>query len=683
MTRTTASIESSSASVREVLHGVEIEDRFRWLEDQDSPATRAYIDGERTIYKEYLHNQSVLRGSIEARVRELLTVEIADLPVPDELGGLLYLKREPHQEQKAIYHKIADGNEQVLVSCDTLRRDEHTSLAIADVSPNGRYLVIGIRAGGDDAQEIRIYDLATSCLLSDDLPRGALRGIAFDELGLGFYYAHEEITGPYRTRRAVRHHVFGRQRDCDEEVFYGGDGPHIRLLVQRSEDNSSLGYTIVTLDGELRTRFLVQDLPLREPPKEIVDLRGCIAARISARTVEAFTTLEAPLGRLVSFSPVRSDPKSWRTLIPETNKRIYGYQSYGELIIVHYLEGTDKSTHIYSHSGELLRTIEYPRVGTTLVGQVDPAHDRLFYSYSDTSVPPAIYEVDLKTGSRTLWWEQVVPSFNRNAEVKKGTYRSSDGVDVPFTLVCRKGQSGPGPALLSAYGAGGVSSTSKFSVLVTILLEAGFTSVVAHVRGGGEGGGEWHRAAQKQSKQKSVDDFISAAHWMIAQRITTTAQLGIAGQSHGALLTLCAYVQQPDLFRAAMALGPIADLTRFHLFGVAQGFTDEFGSPENPEEFLALYNLSPYHHIRNQILYPSILVISGDRDRRCDSLHARKMIARLREASPPESLILLDYTEQRGHKPVLSLTERIQSLADRLTFLIAELSAVCSPGGMS
>jgi len=683
MTRTAAHIDSPLAPARELLHGIEIEDRFRWLEVQELPATRSFIQAEQNIYRDYLHKHSVLRSSVEARVRELLTVELVDLPIPDQRGGLLYLKREQYKEQKAIYQSAADGNEHLLISCDMLRRDEHTSLAIADVSPDGRYLVIGMRAGGEDAQEIRIYDLATSCLLSEELPPGFFRGLVFDEDGSGFYYVHEETVGPYRTRRAVRHHVFGRRRDCDEEVFYAGDSPLIRLLVQRSEDNSSLGYTIVALDGELRTRFLIQKLPLREPPEEIVDLKGCIAARLSAGTVEAFTTLDAPLGRLVAFSPVLPEPKVWRTLIPETNKRIYGYQRSGELILVHYLEGSDKSTHIYSHSGDLIRTIDYPKDGTSVVGQVDSTHERFFYSYSDTLAPPAIYAVDLKTGNRTLWWKQLVPSLDAGTEVKKGTYCSTDGVDVPFTLVHRKGKCGPGPALLNAYGAGGVSNTPKFSVLLTILIEAGFTTVTAHVRGGGEGGEEWHRAAQKQFKQKSVDDFVAAARWMIAQGITTATQLGIAGQSHGALLTLCAYVQQPDLFRAAMALGPIADLTRFHLFGVARGFTDELGSPDNPEEFLALYNLSPYHRIRNREVYPATLIISGDRDRRCDALHARKMIARLREASLPGSLILLDYTAQRGHKPVLSLTERIKSLADRLTFLIAELSVGSTSGEMS
>jgi prolyl oligopeptidase len=193
------------------------------------------------------------------------------------------------------------------------------------------------------------------------------------------------------------------------------------------------------------------------------------------------------------------------------------------------------------------------------------------------------------------------------------------------------------------------------------------------VRGGGEGGLEWHLAAQKERKQTSVDDLLYAARFLIANGYTTEKHLGVAGQSYGALLVLCALTQCPDRFRAALALGPIADLTRFHLFGVARGFAEELGSPDDPDEFAALYRLSPYHHVRRKAHYPAVLVISGDRDKRCDALHARKMVARLRDAADQGHPILLDYAETRGHKPVQPLAERIRALTDRLTFLIAEL----------
>ena len=403
-----------------------------------------------------------------------------------------------------------------------------------------------------------------------------------------------------------------------------------------------------------------------------MDLAGAsFGVRFNIRAIEALTTFGAPLGRIVAISPDRSEPNAWKT-----DMRLYGYERWNDSIVAHYLDGPAKVTRVYSGSGELFREIHYPRNGTVTLGHVDAVHNWLFYAYSDIVTPPGIHAIDLRTGETTQWWQQNASRRQVETEVENLTYASRDGVSVPITLIHSKGSTGLRPALLSAYGGGGVSNTPKFSVLLTILLEAGFTCAIAHVRGGGEGGLEWHLAAKKQHKQTSVDDLIAAAEWLIENEYTTPHHLGVAGQSNGALLALCAMTQRPDLFRAAMALGPIADLTRFHLFGVARGFVAELGSPDDPVEFDALYRLSPYHRVRQDARYPAVLIISGDRDKRCDALHARKMIARLHNCTRPEHPVLLDYTEQRGHKPVLPLEERIRALSNRLTFLIAELRSL-------
>jgi prolyl oligopeptidase len=397
-------------------------------------------------------------------------------------------------------------------------------------------------------------------------------------------------------------------------------------------------------------------------------------ARFCKFGIEAVTTLGAPLGRIVSICPDRSEPSAWVDIVPQTGDVIYGFDHCNDSTVVHYLDGRFTTTRVYSGSGKPAREILYPQDGTVTLGQVDQTHNRLFYSYSNFTTPTAIYTVDLASGESVSWWQPGASRRQVKPQIESHTFTAKDGVPVAISLVRPKGTVGPHSLLLSAYGGGAVSSTPKFSALLTILLEAGFSFATAHVRGGGEGGQQWHVAAQRQRKQISVDDLIGAAEWLIDNRHSTPQHLGVAGQSNGALLTLCAIVQQPQLFRAALAIGPIADLTRFHLFGVARGFVTELGSPDNPEEFAALYRLSPYHGICRETRYPAALVISGDCDKRCDSLHARKMIAQLRETASSQDRILLDYTEHRGHKPALPLTERIRSLADRLTFLIAELS---------
>lgn len=664
---------NTAEPARETLHGVEVDDPFRWLEEQESPPTRAFIETEQKSYDVYLSHHAELRSHIEGRVTELLTVPAIDLPVSDRCGGLIYLKREAQDEQKAIYHRNETGLERILVSTVTLGADFYTSLTIIQISPDGRFLVFGMRAGGEDVQQIGLFDLRERCHVSDRLPRGFYRGLVFDRQIRGFYYAHEEVSGRYQFRRSARWHELGTDQREDHEIFHAGDGPGIRLLVQGAEDGSALGYLVVSLESIPETRFLVHDFPLNQAPREVVHLSGAsFAPRFTASSIEAITTDSAPRGRVVRISLENPENRSWRDIIPETDECLISWERWGTRRVVHYTVGGHKLTRIYSQSDDLCGTVEYPQTGTCLLGQVDEPSHSLFYSHSDIAEPPAIYAVDLVTGEHRLWWRQPSSVGNVPIATERLEFLSKNSAKIPITLVRPQGVSGPCPVLLSAYGGGGVSTTPKFSALVTVLLESGFICATAHVRGGGEGGPEWHLAAKKGHKQTSVDDLIAAAEWLVQKGYTTPARLVIAGQSEGALLTLCAMTQQPQLMRAAMALGPIADLTRFHNFGVARGFIAELGSPENPEEFAALYRLSPYHRIQPEIRYPAVLIISGDQDRRCDALHARKMIARLKSTASPCHPILLDYTRTRGHKPVLPLRERIRTLTNRLTFLIAE-----------
>ncbi len=667
--------QPATEAASEFLHGIEVEDPFRWLEEQDSPLTRSFIEEEQNRYRAYLDRYESQRSRVQRLVTELLAVETIDLPVPDHCGGLLYLKRKAHEEQKAIYYRRGSSAEKRLLSIDVLGRDTFTSLAIVQVSANGRYLVFGIRTAGEDVQEIGFYDLREQSLLSDHLARGFYRGMVFDQKYRGFYYAQEEAEGRYENRRAVRWHAIGDDQTNDREVYWAGDGPAVRLILQGSEDGSSLGYQIVSLESIPQTRFLIHELPLSASPCEVVRISGTdFAPRFVRDTIEAATTYAAPRGRIVHIDPVHRNPDQWRDIIPEIGEEIQAWERSGHSLVVHYTDGNLRRSRVFSGSGALLRIIEYPASGTIAFGRVDTHSRRLFYAHTDIADPQSIYAADLLTGEHRLWWRKPPSSHGTSIRVEHQSYRSKDGTEIPITLVHHGGIQGVRPVLLSAYGTGGASTTPRFSVLQAVLAESEITCATAHVRGGGEGGHLWHKAAQRQRKQTSVDDLIAAAEWLVESGYTTPQLLGIAGQSAGALLALCAITQRPALFRAAIALGPLADLTRFHLFGVAQGFVSELGSPDDPDEFAALHQLSPYHRIRLENAYPAVLIISGDCDKRCDAMHARKMIARLKTSKAQVYPILLDYTAVRGHKPVLPLSERIRALTNRLTFLIAELT---------
>jgi prolyl oligopeptidase len=237
----------------------------------------------------------------------------------------------------------------------------------------------------------------------------------------------------------------------------------------------------------------------------------------------------------------------------------------------------------------------------------------------------------------------------------------------------RRRHSGPLPTFLTGYGGFGTSLTPQFAAYSTYLVESGCLFAVANLRGGSEFGEPWHLAGKRQSRQNAIDDFISAAQWLLQQGHSLPGKLAIGGGSNAGLLVGAALTQRPDLFRAVICLGPLLDMLRYHLFDSAHMWVDEYGSADNPEDFFHLRALSPYHLVQEDASYPAVLVISGDADTRCNPMHARKMAAKLQANSRSGYPILLDYKPAWGHAPVQPLGARIEALTDRLAFVCHEL----------
>lgn len=660
-------------TVLESIHGIEVEDKFRWLEDQASSSTRDFIKTEQDFYQSYLEQKDSVRSQIASRVRDLVSSTSIDLPVSDRRGGLIYGKCNAGEEQKSLYQRDSHDREERIPSCDAAGRDRYTSPSVLQVSPDGRYLAFALRFAGEDSQEIGIYDLFDHRLLMDRLPRGVLRGLVFDRTGSGYFYAIEEHQAR-QSDQSVRYHAFGTDQTNDEQVFNCGSDPSIRLRLLDAEDGSGLGYAISSLPSGSQMRFLIHRFPLGLDPEEIpLPGNAWISPRFSRSGIIASTTLEAPLGRIVFIRYEDPEPRNWLEIVSQSQHRLHGFELTEENIITHYSEGPRMTTSVFSIDGRLSRQISYPEDGTVTLGRVDCCQNRLFFGFSDIFTNFAIYAVDLDSGETREWWRSVDPKWRVTPRVDHRWYPGPDGHRIPLTIVQSTRVKSPSPTILTAYGSPGAYDTPKFSTVLTILVESGFNYVIAHL------GAVNESSNRRQREQFSIDGLIAAAQWLIDNQFANPGHLGLAGQSHGALLALCAMTQRPELFRAIVALGPLADLTRFHLFGVARWFTQELGSPDDPDDFQVLYSLSPYHRVRPNTQYPAVLIISGDLDQRCDAMHARKMVAALRESNS-KLPILLDYSEHRGHKPGLPVGERVRSLTDRLTFLIAELTDQRSTG---
>jgi prolyl oligopeptidase len=302
----------------------------------------------------------------------------------------------------------------------------------------------------------------------------------------------------------------------------------------------------------------------------------------------------------------------------------------------------------------------------------------VFYSFSSFTYPPAVYRYDIATRQSTVFRAPAIPHFDPGAyETRQVFYTSKDGTRVPMFLVHRKGLrlDGTNPALLYGYGGFNIVQRPAFNVLRLALVEQGFVYAVANLRGGGEYGEAWHEAGTKLKKQNVFDDFIAAAEWLIAEGYTRPERLTISGGSNGGLLVGAALTQRPDLFRAVLCAVPLLDMLRYHLFLVARFWVPEYGSAEDPEQFRYLLRYSPYHNVREGVIYPAVLFSTGDSDTRVAPLHARKMCALLQHVNPPDRPVLLDYDTASGHAGGKPLSERIKEFAREMAFLFWQIGA--------
>jgi prolyl oligopeptidase len=386
----------------------------------------------------------------------------------------------------------------------------------------------------------------------------------------------------------------------------------------------------------------------------------------------AISFQNAPNGVLLELNDAGCET---RVIIPEKAEAIQQLVVVGDRIIVTYLHVWGTVVDLWTASGKYIGRLDIPIDGTVRLLQTQ-AFEALFITYESFSEPLATFEFLPDSGRVELWHKQASPFGRKVCRMRPVFAVSKDGTSIPLMLVA---QSEPEfenkkPVIMTGYGGFGTSVTPQYSVLVSIMLDMGGTFVLARIRGGGELGEAWHDAAKRGRRQNAFDDFIAAAEWLCAEGVTTPERLGIFGGSNAGLLVGAVMTQRPELFGAVLCVAPLLDMVRYERFDRASRWRHEYGSVDNAEDFHTLHAYSPYHHIEDDVDYPSVLFISGDRDDRCNPAHVRKMAARLQQRDVQTNPIFVDYSRDRGHSPVLPLSVRIESLARRIIFLCRALN---------
>lgn len=620
-------------NVVDVNHGQKVEDPYRWLENGESEEVRKWVN-EQNAYTRSILDQLPHRQRIKNRLEELLS--IGDIGTPQvHKGRYFYTKREGKQNQPILYMREGlTGPEKVLLDPNSLSKEGLVVLDWWFPSEDGRLLAYGLSQEGNEQSTLYVMNVETDKNLPDQITRTTGCSLAWKKDKSGFYYTRYPKTGevPKGEENYHRHafyHQLGNKPDGDPEIFGEGRDMEEWCDVALSPDSRFL--LVTASQGWSKSEMYFRDLQNSDKFVPIVEgIDAMFSGQIVGEHLYLYTNYKAPKYKLLEVDLKAPSMENWRELIPETESVLEAVQVIGERIVAQYMQNASSRLKIFSLSGEYLKDMELPALGTVygLNGEWDGSE--ALFGFQSYFIPPTIYNYDLKTDKLSLY-DRVQTDIDTSLyEVKQVWYPSKDGTKISMFLVHKKGLKldGNNPTMLSGYGGFNANITPTFQRSIFLWLESGGVYAVANLRGGGEYGEEWHKAGMLGNKQNVFDDFISAAEWLISEGYTSPPFLAIMGGSNGGLLMGVALTQRPDLFKAVVCGNPLLDMLRYQNFLIAKLWIPEYGSAEDSLQFKYLYQYSPYHRVRDKTPYPATLFLTAESDTRVDPMHALKMTAR-------------------------------------------------------
>jgi prolyl oligopeptidase len=662
--------------VKETIHGVEIVDSYRWLEDQNSPETRSWIDAE-NAYTDALLSHIAGKEALQAKVAALLKVEFMGTPMVRN-NRYFFLHRRADQDQSQLFMRQGiTGKEELLVDPLALSAEHTTTVTLDGVSHDGSLLVYGLRQGGEDETTLHIYDVNARKELADQFPRARYNSTAILPDNSGLYFVKQTVEGP----RAYFHKIGSSN---DQEVFGKGYGPEKILSANLSVDGRYLWFTVQYGSAATKSEIYAQDLKANGPITPIVnDLEAAFNASVGGDKMYLTTNWNAPKWRVMQVDLANPGREHWREIVPQGEAVIDGVNLIGGKLAVYENQNVAYHVKLYTTDGKFIREIKPPSIGSLSRLGGNWENPEGFYSFNSFYIPQTIYRYDAATGKQSLWFQSKVPINAGQFEVEQVMYASHDGTKIPMFVAHAKGLKldGTHPTLLTGYGGFNVSSEPGFNPSAAAWISSGGVYALANLRGGGEFGEAWHHAGMLEKKQNVFDDFIAAAEWLIQKKYTSSDRLAIRGTSNGGLLMGAAFTQHPELFAAVICGYPLLDMVRYHKFLVARYWVPEYGSSEKADEFKYIYAYSPYHHVKAGTKYPAILFISGDSDTRVAPLHARKMTALMQASNGSDKPILLHYDTKAGHSQGTPVGKQIENITNELDFLMWQLKMTPAGAG--
>jgi prolyl oligopeptidase len=663
--------KTTVTEVKEVVQGTEIIDSYRWLEDQNSPETRAWIDAQ-NAYSDGMLAKLPGREAVRQQVSAMIKIDSMGSPVVRN-NRYFFSKRRADQDQGSLFlRKGLQGKDELLIDPLPMSPNHTVTVGFAAAVSDGSLIAYEVREGGADETTPHLFDVDSRKDLADVFPKARYSGFSILNDKSGVYLAKVTKEGP-----RVYFHKIGTETANDTEIFGKDYGPETIIGCGLTRDNHYLEISVAHGSSGDHTELYVQDLANKGPLVTIVkDVHSGFNGQIAGDHMYVRTNWNAPKWRVMEVDLKNPAMDKWREVVPESDVVLDGFSLVGGKLAVRYTQNVIPHVKLVEPSGKLVREVPLPALGSVsgLSGEWDS--NEAFFSFTSFHIPATIYRYDIATGKQTVWSELKVPIDTAKFEVKQVWYASKDGTKIPMFLAHAKNLKldGKNPTLLTGYGGFNVSQTPSFSAFAATWMANGGVLAVANMRGGGEFGEAWHHAGMLEKKQNVFDDFIAAAEWLIQNKYTTPARLAIRGGSNGGLLVGAALTQRPDLFAAVICSYPLLDMVRYQNFLVAKYWVPEYGSSDDATQFKYIYAYSPYHHVKAGTKYPSVLFISGDSDTRVAPLHARKMTALMQAATAgSDHPILLHYDTTAGHSGGTPAGKQIENTTDELSYLFWQL----------
>lgn len=677
-----AAPQTRREDIVETIHGIEVRDPYRWLEDEKSPEVQAWMTEQDGMARAELAKLSG-REAIEKRLNELFYYDAISAPLHFK-GRYFYTRKHADKEKMVVYWRDGEnGAEKVLFDPNAWSADGTKGLGGWWPSHDGKLVAYNVKENNADEAVLHIFDVDANKDLPDVIPGTKYAAVSWQPDGKGLYYTwvpevSAEVTIADRPGFAeVKLHKIGQDPTKDAQIHPATKNPRTFLNSELSKDGRWLFAAVQ--HGWNSTDVYFRDT--RKPNAAWTPLAVGIEATFDVTPWKdkfyVMTNDGAPRYRVFKVDPAKPDRKAWKEIVPQGDATLGRVSVIGERLALTYLRNASSELELRDLEGKLVRKVALPGIGSSfgLIG--NPDEDTAYFSFTSFTEPQQIFKTSVKTGKTQEWARVKLPLDTSGLMTEQIFYPSKDGTKISMFIVRKKDavKNGKTPTILWGYGGFNVNITPGFSSQRAYWLEQGGIFAIPNLRGGGEYGEEWHRAGMKLLKQNVFDDFLAAADALVKEGWTSPQHLAIQGGSNGGLLVGAAMTQAPEKFKAVICGVPLLDMVRYHLSGSGKTWIPEYGSAEDPAEMKAIAAYSPYKRAvdAGPVKYPALFMDSADHDDRVDPLHARKFVAAIRHAQAGDAPVILRIERNAGHGGADLVKQQVDRAADQYAFLFSLL----------